>query len=91
MAGSSWRMLPAAALRGLAKGRRPAFSCDSLRAMKSLLRMTTSPRTSMSRGATPEVLSRLPGTLRTMRMLAVTSSPVSPSPRVEPTARALFS
>ncbi len=41
--------------------------------------MNTSPRTAISRGVSPRSFS---GTLRIVRMLAETSSPVVPSPRV---------
>ena len=82
---SSWRTTPAAALRGLTNTfsffAPPSISlrCRSFSAAKSSSRMKTSPRTSSTGAATP--FSRL-GTASIVRTVCVTSSPVSPSPRV---------
>ena len=79
------RTTPAAALRGLTKVFSPlappsiSFLCRSFRASKSSRRMKTSPRTSSTFAFTP--FRRL-GTAAMVRTVWVTSSPVSPSPRV---------
>ena len=85
---SSWRMEPAAALRGLANVLRFSFRNRSLSKAKSLLRKMTSPRTSRRSGASP--CSTL-GRLRTVCMASVTSSPTSPSPRVRASTNRPFS
>ena len=56
-----------------------SFRCRSLSASKSSRRMKTSPRTSSTGAVTP--FSRF-GTAAIVRTVCVTSSPVSPSPRV---------
>ena len=84
MRASSWRRLPAAALRGLAKIFCPAASCAAFSARNSALVMNTSPRISIRAGARP--LSSL-GIVARVSTLAVTSSPSSPSPRVAPRTR----
>ena len=82
---SSWRTTPAAALRGLTKTfsffapPSISFLWRSFSFSKSSRRMKTSPRTSRTRASTP--LRRL-GTAAIVRTVCVTSSPVSPSPRV---------
>ena len=81
IAGSSCRIDPAAALRGLANTLPPAAACASFSARKSALVMNTSPRTSMRAGAGP---CSAPGRAASVRRLAVTSSPSAPSPRVAP-------
>ena len=86
MAGSFWRRLPAAALRGFANACLPFATAAALSASKLLLGMYTSPRSSTGAAASrrpPSAASRRrSGTSFTVRMLAVTSSPVVPSPRV---------
>ena len=71
--------MPAAALRGFTKVFKPASRCRSFSASKSSRRMNTSPRTS-STGASMR-FSRL-GIAPMVPTVCVTSSPVSPSPRV---------
>ncbi|CFP66408.1 Uncharacterised protein [Bordetella pertussis] len=78
MRGSSWRRLPAAALRGLTNTFSPRAACVRFRRSNSARFIRTSPRTSSTRGAP----CRRNGTPLMVRMLAVTSSPVCPSPRV---------
>ena len=56
-----------------------SFLCRSFSAAKSSSRMKTSPRTSRTGAVTP--FSRF-GTAAIVRTVWVTSSPVSPSPRV---------
>ena len=75
---SSWRKLPAAALRGLAKVLPPLSAWAAFRRSKPALLMYTSPRTSSTAGQ-PSPCS-LSGMLRTVRTLALMSSPVVPSP-----------
>ena len=77
---SSWRRLPAAALRGLAKGFCPFSACRSFKAAKSALSISTSPRISISSGMFSPCRRR--GMLDTVLTFWVTSSPVVPSPRV---------
>ncbi|MNV70096.1 hypothetical protein D3C71_1630380 [compost metagenome] len=79
---SSWRRLPAAALRGLAKVLPPASAWAALSRSKPALLMYTSPRTSSTAGQ--PLPCNLSGMLRTVRTLALMSSPVVPSPRVAP-------
>ncbi len=74
------RRLPAAALRGFLNGFSSRSSCALTSSSKLLRGMYTSPRTSMNAGASVS----LSGIERTVRRLAVTSSPTKPSPRVEP-------
>src|SRR5215210_500684 len=76
---SSWRMAPAAALRGLAKGGFPSASCRRLSSSKFSSVMNTSPRGSRTSGGSSPSLS---GMARTVRMFWVTSSPTIPLPRV---------
>ena len=85
--GSSWRSVPAAALRGLANAGSPASARCSLSSRKPLRGKYTSPRTSISSGA-PEIRF---GIWSIVRMLWVTSSPTRPSPRVTPRASLPFS
>ncbi len=80
-AGSFMRIDPAAALRGFANAGRPASTCCSLRRSNAPRGMYASPRTSTKAGGSS--ISRRSGTDMTVRMLAVMSSPTSPSPRVE--------
>ncbi|MOA20276.1 hypothetical protein D3C78_1407100 [compost metagenome] len=77
---SSWRRLPAAALRGLTNTFSPAASAFSFIAAKPALGINTSPRTS-SRAGQP-VPRRVRGMALMVRTLSVISSPVAPSPRV---------
>lgn len=79
--GSSWRRLPAAALRGFANSRCSAARWRSFRRAKSRLNISTSPRTS-SRAGTCAPFS-FSGIERIVRTFSVTSSPVVPSPRVD--------
>ena len=79
-AGSSWRKLPAAALRGLANGFLPCCSCRLLSCSNPDFGINTSPRTSSITGGFS--LNRRNGILSIVRTFCVTSSPVSPSPRV---------
>ena len=79
---SSWRKLPAAALRGLANKGSPSTSRDLLSALNASWVRYTSPRTSMISGGLPFSTA---GTSPLMvRRLRVTSSPSLPSPRVAP-------
>ena len=84
---SSCRSEPAAALRGFANGSSPWRRMSWFIAAKCSFWRRTSPRTSSraggrpaSRAGTPPFAPRPPTVLR----LAVTSSPFTPSPRVEP-------
>ncbi len=81
--GSFWRRLPAPALRGLTNNRSPAAAASSFMRSKLATGRYTSPRTSMTSGtgASARATSRL-GTTAIVATLAVTSSPVRPSPRV---------
>ena len=77
---SNWRRLPTATFRGLANSFDPSAFCLELRFWKSTLYITTSPRTSSTRGI--PVPCRRKGIVRTVLMFGVTFSPVVPSPRV---------
>ena len=87
MLGSSWRTVPAAALRGLANFDKPCRSRSSFIFWKPGIGMSISPRTSKSAGMPAffsfsfEIES---GIERTVRTFSVTSSPTLPSPRVMP-------
>src|SRR3989440_93346 len=76
---SSWRRLPAAALSGFTNTFSPRSRACSFMRSKPASGMKISPRASSSAGASPR--SRC-GTARMVRTLAVTSSPLTPSPRV---------
>ena len=78
--GSFCRSEPAAALRGLANGGLPASVSATFSSPNPATGKNTSPRTSSVSGQ-PLPFSR-DGTLAIVRMLGVTSSPVTPSPRV---------
>ena len=78
--GSFCRREPAAELRGLANAALPASSSASLSFSNALTGRNTSPRTSSTAGY-PVPDSRC-GIESIVLMLAVTSSPVRPSPRV---------
>ena len=78
-AGSKLFRVPAAALRAFTNNCSPSFSRCAFTRAKLANGMSISPRTSNTFGATPL---RRSGTLRIILMLAVTSSPVTPSPRV---------
>ncbi len=84
--GSFWRRLPAAALRGFANACLPFSTAAAFSASKLDFGMYTSPRSSTGASASrnpPSAPSRRrSGTSFTVRMFAVTSSPVVPSPRV---------
>ena len=86
MDGSFWRRLPAAALRGFANACLPFSTAAAFSASKLDFGMYTSPRSSTGASASRKPPSapsrRRSGTSFTVRMLAVTSSPVVPSPRV---------
>jgi hypothetical protein len=58
--------------------------CNSLTRLRSALVIYTSPRTSKRFGGRCRSLRKRKGRPRTVRMLCVMSSPVSPSPRVAP-------
>ena len=73
---------PAAALRGLAKGLLLVANIDSLSLAKPALGIYTSPLTSKCSGQ--PVPCNFNGTLRMVQILAVISSPVTPSPLVAP-------
>ncbi len=81
---SFWRNEPAAELRGLAKVFDPASSWRRLSCSNDDTGMYTSPRTSSTEGNVPRFLGHLSGrgTASMVATLAVTSSPVTPSPRV---------
>ena len=87
--GSFCRSEPAAELRGLANGALPASTSPALSAANSSTGKNTSPRTSSSSGTSSPV-SR-PGTDFRVRTLRVTSSPVTPLPRVSARASRPFS
>jgi len=74
---------PAAALRGLAKGRVPASVNATFNSSKAFTGRYTSPRTSITDGgsSTPSVR----GIVLRVRTFAVMSSPIRPSPRVAAT------
>ena len=74
--------MPAAELRGFMKVDRPASARRSFSAAKSGSDMYTSPRTSISAGGSGS--SRRSGIAGIVRRLWVTSSPISPLPRVAP-------
>ena len=76
---SSCFMVPAAALRGLAKRGSPRWSRSRFSSSQRRRDRNTSPRTSRSAGAAP---GRVSGMSAMVRAFSVTSSPVSPSPRV---------
>ncbi len=81
---SFWRNDPAAELRGLAKVLSPASSWRLLSCSNDDTGMYTSPRTSSTAGRLPRPLGHVSrsGTAEIVATLAVTSSPVMPSPRV---------
>ncbi len=81
---SFWRSDPAAELRGLAKVFSPASSWRALSCSNDDTGMYTSPRTSSTDGMGPRRLGQVSrsGTAPMVATLAVTSSPVRPSPRV---------
>ena len=82
MRGSSWRSVPAAALRGLAKGALPSSSSRSLTLSKSAMRRITSARSARKGGTGASRSESRSGTAAMVRTLAVTPSPRTPSPRV---------
>ena len=86
--GSFWRSDPAAELRGLANGGLPASVSRSFSSWNAATGRNTSPRTSSVSGM-PVPVSRS-GTEPMVRMFGVTSSPVTPSPRVAPRTSAPF-
>ena len=71
---------PDAALRGFAKSRSPAAACRAFSASKFSTGKKISPRTS-TRSGCPDPASRI-GIVPMVRTFGVTSSPVTPSPRV---------
>ena len=77
--GSSCLRVPAVALRELTKAGSPSSSRCSLSLAKAASFMKTSPRTSRRLGAS---VGKVRGMEPMVRMLAVMSSPVVPSPRV---------
>ncbi len=76
---------PAAAFRGLANKGSPVFSLCLFSLSKSPLFIITSPRTSSSSGRLFPMSFR--GMVFTVFKFWVTSSPTTPSPLVEPTAK----
>ncbi len=80
--GSFWRSEPAAALRGLANGALPASTRPALSSRNATTGKKTSPRTSNRRGAPLSATCRDDGTFAMVRTFSVTSSPVTPLPRV---------
>ena len=91
-AGSFWRSEPAAELRGFMKVGRPAAARSSFTRAKPSSGRYTSPRTSTTAGAcSPSASRSRSGIDCTVRRLAVTSSPISPLPRVAPRASTPFS
>ncbi len=78
--GSFCRRDPAAALRGFLKSFSPKSSCRWHSLSKSPSERNTSPRTSIKGTGSVRRL----GMLWIVRRFSVTSSPVTPSPRVEP-------
>ena len=79
------RSEPAAALRGLAKVRFPSSICRRFRRAKASRGITTSPRTSKSRGTLAfrrAAGSTDSGSDRRVRAFRVMTSPSTPSPRV---------
>ncbi len=80
MVGSSWRSEPAAALRGFAKSRSSASPWRRFSSSNDASDMNTSPRTSSTFGGFLSF--SFSGTSAIVRTFAVTSSPVSPLPRV---------
>ena len=89
--GSSCRKLPAAALRGLANGGSPDISRSAFKDIKSDLRMNTSPLTSSNLGMERLSFRRASGIALMVFKFAVMSSPLIPSPRVDPLTNAPFS
>jgi hypothetical protein len=85
-AGSSCLSAPAAELRGFANTGSPAAARSSFIFSKRSKGMYTSPRISISLG-TGVPARRRSGTSRSVRMFAVTSSPMAPLPRVAPMTR----
>ena len=86
---SFWRSEPAAALRGFGVGFFPSATRRSFSSRKPESGMYTSPRTSRSGGtSSPSMRS---GIALIVRRLTVTSSPISPSPRVAPRVKTPFS
>ncbi len=73
---------PAAEFLGLTKRRSPASDCRRLSSAKADTGMYTSPRTSMTSGAGSTAADNRSGMSAMVATLAVTSSPVLPSPRV---------
>ncbi len=82
--GSSCLSVPAAALRGFRNGSSPASSRSRFTRSNSAIGKYTSPRTSSTSGTdeAPRPAASTSGTARMVRTFAVTSSPLTPSPRV---------
>ena len=87
--GSFCRNDPAAPFRGFAKSCLPASSKDSLSSLNAWIGKKTSPRTSMSAGN--ESPFNWCGRFLMVFTFNVTSSPVTPLPRVKPRTRTPFS
>ena len=83
-AGSRLRIVPAAALRGLAKSGSSCSSRSRFIRAKDVRGRYTSPRTSTLPAGPARSVS---GIARIVRTFAVTSSPRTPSPRVAPRTR----
>ncbi|CAB4884491.1 unannotated protein [freshwater metagenome] len=87
--GSFWRSEPAAAFRGLAKRDFPASSRESLSSAKAASGKKTSPRTSIRAGTF--LLFSVCGNPLIVFTFRVTSSPVTPLPRVSALTSSPFS
>ena len=89
MLGSSWRTDPAAALRGFMKVDSPRSTRRSLSASKAGTRKKTSPRATSRGGAGGPSgwVGMRSGSVRSVRRLGVTSSPMTPLPRVAPSVK----
>ena len=85
---SSSFMVPLAALRGLAKRASPRASRRQFNSSQRLRERNTSPRTVRAGGASAGSRS---GMSAMVRAFSVTSSPVSPSPRVSASTSTRFS
>ena len=91
-AASSIRSDPAAALRGFLNGGFPSARCRALSAANAAAGITTSPRTSNPAGTPCASSSEAgidSGNERRVRAFGVTTSPSTPSPRVNASSRRL--
>jgi hypothetical protein len=83
---SSWRTVPAAAFRAFANGSSPAAISFWFSSWNAGSGISTSPRIATVPAAGGPSWRSLSGMARIVRRFSVTSSPISPSPRVEPRA-----